>query len=207
MINSTTGTHRISKLYVASKNSKKARELQALLADTAYEVLPLPSDVPESPETGTTFMQNAIQKAQFYADHVEGDVIADDSGLEVPALGGEPGIYSARYAGVHGDDAANNAKLLARLNALELANPQAFFVCAVALCIRSADGEVTLQTAEGRVEGQLLSSPRGQAGFGYDPLFYVPALNRTYAELTMEEKSHDSHRARAIQALRKQYGW
>ncbi|MBQ9802518.1 MAG: XTP/dITP diphosphatase [Clostridia bacterium] len=187
---------------LASRNRGKLAELQRLLGAELGEVIDLRSlddigFVGDIEENGATFAENALIKARAIASR--GFVaLADDSGLCVNALGGAPGVYSARYAGAHGDDAANNALLLQNL-----ANEQdrtAAFVCTFACAF--PDGREPI-VAEGRVEGEILHAPRGCGGFGYDPLFYYPPFGKTFAELTGEEKNAISHRGAAVRAFAK----
>ncbi|MBD3618840.1 MAG: RdgB/HAM1 family non-canonical purine NTP pyrophosphatase [Chromatiales bacterium] len=188
------------KLVLATGNQGKLAELRQLLEGTGIQVLPQ-SDfgVPDAEETGLSFIENAILKARHAAAHTGLPAMADDSGIEVDALNGAPGIYSARYAGVHGDDAANNARLLAALEGLPTAERGARFYCAVAF-LRHAE-DPTPVIAEGIWEGRILESARGEGGFGYDPLFFDPALDRSAAELDPAEKNRVSHRARALRAI------
>jgi len=188
------------KLVLATGNQGKLAELRQLLEGTGIQVLPQ-SDfgVPDAEETGLSFIENAILKARHAAAHTGLPAMADDSGIEVDALNGAPGIYSARYAGVHGDDAANNARLLAALEGLPAAERGARFYCAVAF-LRHAE-DPTPVIAEGIWEGRILESARGEGGFGYDPLFFDPALDRSAAELDPVEKNRVSHRARALRAI------
>ena len=152
----------------------------------------------DCPETGSTFEENAAQKALCYAGHVQRLVFADDSGLEVEALGGEPGIHSARYAGPQSSDEQNRARLLEELR-LAGAPPQpgARFVCVIALALPGR----LLATFHGTAAGRILEAPRGAGGFGYDPLFYFPPLGRTFAELGGGEKLAWSHRGRAFRQM------
>jgi XTP/dITP diphosphohydrolase len=197
-----------TELVIATKNAGKVKEFASLFAGKGIGVRSL-RDYPELPEIiedGDTFAANALIKARAIAAALHIPVIADDSGLCVDRLNGEPGVYSARYAGEGAGDAANNAKLLAALateEAKELGNglrslSPARFVCAIALV--DAEGK-SLAEVQGECEGEIISEPRGDHGFGYDPLFYVPAFGRTMAELSMEEKNGISHRGRAIAAL------
>ena len=184
---------------LASRNKGKVAELQRLLCAELSDVIELKSldDVgitEEIEENGKTFAENAEIKARAAA--ASGFVgLGDDSGLAVDALDGAPGVYSARYAGEHGNDAANNEKLLAALSGKTCRD--AAFVCALALVF--PDGRVV--SATGRVCGEILTSPRGEGGFGYDPLFYYAAFGKTFAELTREEKNEISHRGAAVRAL------
>lgn len=190
-------------LVLASHNAKKLKELQALLAPLGYRLRPVSEFSPEVPEeTAPSFIENALLKAR-HAARVSGlPAIADDSGLEVEALRGAPGVYSARYAGEPSDDAANNAKLLQALAGVPAARRGARFVSALAL-LRHADDPTPL-LALGYWPGRILEAPRGSLGFGYDPLFLVPALDKTSAELAPAVKNRLSHRGRAMRALLKQ---
>lgn len=198
-------------LLLGTRNRKKREELAAILGDLALTLGDL-SERPELPdleETEQTFVGNAHLKAVGYAK-LSGDwVLADDSGLVVPALGGRPGVLSARYAGRHGDDAANNQKLLAELAALPdtPGRRDAYYVCVLALA--NPRGQV-VATVEGRCHGQIVREPRGSGGFGYDPLFLIREYHRTFGELGPAAKHAISHRARALAQLRpvlvKQFG-
>ena len=184
------------KMVLASRNAHKIAELQAILSQfiEGIEILSL-DDVGiygEIEEDGESFAENALIKASAAAK--SGYIgIGDDSGLQVDALGGAPGIYSARYAGEHGNDAANNTLLLKNLEGVE--NRSARFVCALA-CV-FPDGAEPISVF-GTAEGEIISEYRGEGGFGYDPLFYFPPLDKTFAELTAEEKNKISHRSNAI---------
>ncbi len=194
---------------LASRNAKKAAELRALLGE-GWEVRGLGEfpGAPEVEEDGATFLDNAVKKAVEVSRHVGGLVLADDSGLEVDALGGAPGVLSARFAGRHGDDGANNAALLERLVGVAAEGRGAQFRCVLAV----ARGGGVLFTCEGVCRGWVDFGPRGDGGFGYDPLF-VPEwegsaevgglrFGNTFAEIAPEEKNRRSHRARAMGALR-----
>jgi len=186
------------KLVLASNNAGKLAELRALLAPLGLSLVAQGElGISEADETGLTFVENAIGKARHASRACGRPAIADDSGLVVPALGGAPGIRSARYAGRHGDDDANNRMLLSSLTAT--ADRRAFFHCAIAL-LRHAEDPVPI-IASGSWWGEIASAPRGNAGFGYDPLFEVPGSGRTAAELDAPEKNRLSHRAKAIAAL------
>lgn len=189
----------ITEIVVATKNTGKVAEFKEALTGLPYKVSSLADlgSYPEAPETGVTFAENARAKAVFYARLTGKLCIADDSGLEVDYLQGAPGVYSARYAGNHASDEDNNRKLLKHLSGVPREKRQARFRCVLAL----ANAEQVLLTAEGSVEGMILSEPRGDKGFGYDPLFLVPELGRTMAELSSGEKNAISHRGKAIQAL------
>ena len=186
-------------LLLATRNSHKTREFVEILGD-GFDVHDL-TDVAELPavtETGLTFEANAILKAVETSKHFQELVVADDSGLEVDALQGAPGTYSARYAGDHATDAANVAKLLVELTRRDPAPYSARFRCSLAL---ARQGEV-LGIVEGVVEGTIVNEPRGSAGFGYDPVFQPHGFDQTFAELSPVEKNRISHRARAIRLLR-----
>ena len=180
-------------VYCATSNPGKLREFQ--LAAPDFDVRALPKSVPPPEEHDNTFEANAVEKAIVYGGHTDGYLFADDSGLEVDALGGAPGVHSARYAGVHATDAANNALLLERLHGIE--NRTARFVCVIALVL---DGK-PVKTFRGAVEGRIIDEARGSGGFGYDPLFYCPAFGCTFGEATMEQKMQVSHRALALAAM------
>jgi XTP/dITP diphosphohydrolase len=186
-------------LLLATRNSHKTREFAEILGD-GFHVRDL-ADVAELPvveETGLTFEANAILKAVETSKHFQELVVADDSGLEVDALQGTPGIDSARYAGEHATDSDNVAKLLAELTRYDPAPHSARFRCSLAL----AQGGKILETFDGVVEGTIVGASRGSAGFGYDPVFQPQGFERTFAELSPAEKNRISHRARAIRSLR-----
>jgi XTP/dITP diphosphohydrolase len=178
------------KLYLATSNAGKVREF--LGAGLEVELLPGLKDLEVPEESGQSFEENAILKALYYARHSSGVVIAEDSGLEVDALGGAPGIHSARWAG---DDDSNNRKLVAELATHE--NRRARYRCVIAL-VRGAE---VLGTFDGAVEGEILREPKGSGGFGYDPYFYYPPFGQTFAELAKERKAEVSHRGEAIRKL------
>jgi XTP/dITP diphosphohydrolase len=191
------------KLFIATKNQGKVREFRQMLGDDRYRWADL-SSTPIAPpeETGDTFLANACLKAQFYAKATSAWALADDSGLEVDALNGKPGVVSSRWAMLHDageGDAANNALLLRQLADVPQSQRTARFVCSLALA--DAKGRIVL-TAAGTLEGRLLSELRGGNGFGYDPLFLVPSLGRTSAELSPAEKHQISHRGQALRRLR-----
>lgn len=190
-------------LVLASQNPKKSKELDALLRPLGWQVRPLSDFTADSPvEDAPTFVENALIKAR-HATRLSGlPAIADDSGLEVDALGGAPGVFSARYAGEPSDDAANNRKLLEALRDVAPAQRGGRFVCALVV-LRHADDPVPV-IAQGTWPGQILEAPRGEGGFGYDPLFYLPDLRRSAAELSAEEKARFSHRGRALRSLMRQ---
>lgn len=180
-------------VYCATSNPGKLREFQ--LAAPDFEVRALPDPPPPPEEHGATFEANAIEKALAYGAHTGGYLFADDSGLEVDALGGAPGVHSARYAGPSATDEANNALLLNRLRGIE--NRAARFVCVIAL-VRSG---ALIKTFRGTVEGRIIDAPRGSGGFGYDPLFYCEAFGCTFGEAAIEQKMLVSHRAQALEAM------
>ncbi len=183
-------------IYCATTNPGKLREFQLAAAGHCLtEVLPGLKDIEPCEETGTTFEANAVQKALYYSLHAPGPVFVDDSGLVVDAINGEPGVYSARYSGSNATDASNNALVLERM--LGVSNRAARFVCVVAI---AKNGKL-LRTFEGTVEGELLESPQGDGGFGYDPLFYYPPYGCTLADVTGEQKLTVSHRGKALQAM------
>ena len=190
-----------AELVIATSNRGKAAELRRLLAEAGLPVRVRTLDewpgVVMPPEDGATFVDNARIKAVAVARQVGRPALADDSGLCVDALGGRPGVRSARYAGPGAGDAANNAKLLAELAGVPPEQRGAEFRCAVVLAL--PDGRWT--AAEGRTRGRILTAPRGQGGFGYDPLFYSEELGMTFAEAGAEAKNRVSHRGRALRAL------
>jgi XTP/dITP diphosphohydrolase len=190
-------------LVIATGNPGKLREFRALLADLPFDVVAQTElGVVAPDETGSTFLDNALLKARHAAAATNAAAIADDSGLEVDALGGAPGIYSARYAGVGADDDANNAKLLAALERTPVQARRARYRCV--LVFVAGPGDAAPLTAEGVWEGMILDSPRGAGGFGYDPYFWLPELNMTAAELDPADKNRLSHRGRALRTLRGQ---
>ena len=189
------------KLLIASNNAHKITEIKAIVGDFFDEVLSLREAGVEADveENGATFADNARIKAEAICRMPGCAARADDSGLMVDALGGEPGVYSARYAGVHGDDAANNAKLMEKMAGVPESERGAQFVSAIAL----ARPGMPLVVAEGVCRGTLTDAPRGENGFGYDPYFVPEGMTRTFAELPAEIKNGISHRARALDALKK----
>ena len=188
----------MKKLVLASNNAKKMKELDALLAPLGFEIIPQGQlGIPEAEEPFGTFVENALAKARHASLHSGLPALADDSGLCVRALGGAPGVISARYAGEPKSDARNNAKLLADLAGHD--DRRAHFVSLLVL-VRSADDPQPI-IAEGEWHGEILSAPRGADGFGYDPLFYVPACCQTAAELDAASKNRLSHRGQAMQQL------
>lgn len=193
----------LTELVLASHNAGKLKELQAMLGDAVRVRSVAEFSTVEPEETGLSFVENAILKAR-HAARVSGlPALADDSGLAVDALGGAPGIYSARYADGQGD-AANNAKLLEALHEVPDAARGAQFVCALAL-VRHADDPLPI-LCEGLWHGRILHEARGTGGFGYDPLFWVPECDCASAELPAAEKNRLSHRARAMSQLKQRLG-
>ena len=185
------------KLYCATTNRGKLREFQMALRD-GIEVQPLPGleSITPCEETGVTFEENAIQKALYYSKHCDGYLFVDDSGLEVDALGGAPGVYSARFAGPNATDATNNQLLLDKMRGVS--DRTARFVCVVAL----AEAGRFVHTFRGEVEGRLLDAPRGAHGFGYDPLFFYEPFGCSFGEAPLERKMEVSHRAQALRNMR-----
>lgn len=188
----------MKQVVIATKNKGKAKDFEALFSPLEYEVVTMFDVAPnmEIEETGTTFEENAVLKAETLAKALNTIVIADDSGLAVDALNGEPGVYSARYAGDH-DDEANIVKVLEKLAGVQEEKRTARFCCALAI----AGPEMETFTVFGTCEGVILEEKRGTNGFGYDPIFYVPHLQRAMAELSPEEKGAISHRGNAIRKL------
>jgi XTP/dITP diphosphohydrolase len=193
----------MTKLVVATSNRGKIVELSALLAGVAAEVTSVADVLGRTPnveETETTYRGNALKKALAIAEATRMLALADDSGLEVDALGGRPGVRSARFAGEHATDAENKAELLRALEGVEDARRGARFRCVLAL-VDPAGGALPI-VVEGTCEGSITRAPRGGRGFGYDPLFWLDGEGKTMAELAFERKNQLSHRARAVAALR-----
>ncbi|SEL16499.1 non-canonical purine NTP pyrophosphatase, RdgB/HAM1 family [Alkalibacterium pelagium] len=186
-------------IVIATRNKGKAKEFEALFNKKGYAIQTLLDypEVPDVEETGVTFQENALLKAETIAEQFETLVLADDSGLKVKALYGQPGVYSARYAGEEKNDAKNNAKLLNELADVKGEDRAAVFHCSLALAM---PGKPSL-VVDGEVAGQIMGVPRGENGFGYDPLFYLEDKEKTMAELTEEEKNDISHRAVALKNL------
>ena len=192
----------MAKLVLATGNRGKLAEIIEILAPLGIDVVPQSEfAVPEIEETGLSFVENAILKARNAARHCGLPALADDSGLEVDALRGAPGIYSARYAGEDGNDQANNQLLLERLVGVPDENRSARFQCVIAF-LRRPDDPVPL-ICHADWEGRIVRQPRGEHGFGYDPLFAVGGMRRTSAELSAEEKNRISHRGQALAMLAK----
>ncbi|MFE0763799.1 RdgB/HAM1 family non-canonical purine NTP pyrophosphatase [Streptomyces smyrnaeus] len=189
------------RLILATRNAHKVTELKAILADAGLELDLVGADaypeVPDVKETGVTFAENALLKAHALAQATSLPAVADDSGLCVDVLGGAPGIFSARWAGRHGDDAANLELLLAQLADIDVAHRAAHFECAAALAL--PDG--TERVVSGRLRGTLRHAPAGAGGFGYDPILQPEGETRTCAELSPQEKNAISHRGEAFRAL------
>ena len=190
--------HSSPTLILASRNRKKSEEIRALLAPHDVEVVSVADfpDVPDVVEDGSTFAENAAKKAREVAVGTGHWALAEDSGLVVDALGGAPGVYSARYAGEPSDDLQNNAKLIAELTGVPPERRTAHYVCHVALA--DPAGEIRL-SAEATCRGRIVDEPRGSHGFGYDPHFLIPEYHRTFGELGPTVKRCISHRARAFE--------
>ena len=187
----------MTRLYCATGNAGKLREFRMAADSTRIEIelLPRYRQLPAAVEDGATFEENAIRKALHYGPYAGGLLFADDSGLEVEALDGAPGVYSARFSGPQATDESNNRLLLEKLHGVT--NRKARFVCAIAL----VEGERVVGVYHGAVEGIMLDEPRGSGGFGYDPLFYCPAFGCTFGEATGERKFSLSHRGQAVRAM------
>ena len=188
------------RIVLASNNAGKVREFNQLLAGSDFEVVPQSEfDVIEAEETGFTFVENAILKARNAAEHTGLPAIADDSGLEVDALDGAPGIYSARFAGIGANDQQNLGKLLADIKDVPDAQRSARFQCLMVYMRHAKDP--TPQIFQGTWEGRILHTPQGDNGFGYDPVFFVPTHNCSSAELEPDVKNSLSHRGQALKQL------
>jgi XTP/dITP diphosphohydrolase len=192
-----------ARLFLASSNPGKLGEFRALAQtgepSAPLELEPIPGfdSLPSFEENAPTFAENALGKALHYSRLQQGFVFADDSGLVVPALGGAPGVQSARYAGRNATNAERIAKLLDELRGKTGLERGGHFVCAIALAKQGR----AIAVVTDRVDGEILESPRGSGGFGYDPVFYFPPLKKTFAELSAEEKNHHSHRGKAFRKL------
>src|SRR5579871_214497 len=194
----------MQRILIATSNPGKLRDLQGAARPLGLQVECIPNfaNLPLVVEDGQTFEENARKKAEEYSLHVRGEVVlADDSGLEVDALRGEPGVHSARYAAdephladANTDDEANNAKLIREIKKIPPEKRTGRFVCVI---VAAQDGK-TLATFRGKAEGVILEGPRGTNGFGYDPLFYFPQIDKTFAELSAEERAKYSHRGAAF---------
>jgi XTP/dITP diphosphohydrolase len=189
-------------LVIATGNNGKSSEIKRVLKDFPVLVKDLNDfgPIPEPVENGATFEENAYKKASFTAKVLGLPALADDSGLEVHALGGAPGVHSARYAGPGATDAGNNEKLLGALRGIE--DRRARFCCALSLAVPSG----AALTYEADCEGLITNSPRGSNGFGYDPLFFYPPMGKTFAEMSEDEKLSVSHRGRALSELGTEFG-
>ena len=193
-------SHHGERIVLASNNAGKVREINQLLAKQEIQVVPQQDfAIPEIEETGLTFVENAILKARNAARHSGLPAIADDSGIEVDALQGAPGIYSARYAGINAGDYANNEKLLTALQGISEEKRTARFQCLM-VYLRHADDPTPI-ICQGTWEGRILEAPQGENGFGYDPLFWVAQEGCTAAQLPPEKKNHLSHRGQALRKL------
>lgn len=188
------------RLVAATRNRGKVREISEALSGLGVELIPFDElpDPPQIEEEGETYEENAAHKALTVARHTGLPAVADDSGLEVEALGGAPGVRSARFAGEKASDEERIAKLLKLLEGLPLKRRRARFVCVIALA--TPDGRVEL--FRGECYGYIAEEPKGKGGFGYDPVFLVPEYGKTFAELGLEVKNRISHRARALRKLR-----
>jgi len=192
-------TEETKRILIATKNPGKAKDFSVLFEPKGYQVVTL-LDYPEIEdieETGYTFEANARKKAETIAKLLNMTVLADDSGICIEALGGQPGVFSARFAGVGKSDAANNAKVLSMLGSSHNPSRAAHFHCTLVL----AHPERESLVVEGDIKGEIANFPHGDNGFGYDPLFFIPSLNKTMAELTDQEKNAISHRAIALKNL------
>ncbi len=192
----------MEKIVVASGNRGKIREIKEIFRN--YDVISMREAGfdREIDETGSTFEENAVIKARAVSEALGCIALADDSGLCVDALGGAPGVFSARYAGGHGDDGANNALLLENMRSVPDEKRGAYFESCVALCLK--DG--TVVTASGRTYGRILRAPDGEGGFGYDPVFFSGELGKSFGRASAEEKNAVSHRAKALAALAQKIG-
>ena len=188
-------------LVLATRNAGKTREIREFLRDFPVEIKNLDDlgPIPSVEEDGTTFDENAYKKASFTAKVLGLPALADDSGLEVEALGGAPGVHSARYAGQSATDAENNSKLMHKMDGET--NRTAAFTCVISIAVPSG----AALTYEARCEGLIAETPGGNKGFGYDPVFYYPPLKRTFAQLSAEEKNRVSHRGKALAELKEEF--
>jgi XTP/dITP diphosphohydrolase len=187
-------------IYIATKNQHKVKEIKPILKNLNVNLKSLSEivEIPDAIEDGQSFRENALKKARHYFKYINQPVIADDSGLVVPALGGEPGIYSARYSGDKSNYALNNQKLLRKMEHLKSNNRNAYFICVVAYKDKNQE-----LIAEGRCHGRIVFAEKGKAGFGYDPVFEYPELGKTFAEIEPEIKNTISHRYNAFVNLTK----
>ena len=195
-----TNIHRGERIVLASNNAGKVREINQLLAEQEIQIIPQREfGVPEAEETGLTFVENALIKARNAALHSDLPAIADDSGIEVDALQGAPGVYSARFAGPGSSDEDNNRRLLEALRDIPPEKRSARFQCVMVYLHHAEDPTPII--CQGTWEGQILEAPRGEGGFGYDPLFLLTEKGCTSAELPPEEKNRLSHRGQALRRL------
>ena len=187
-------------LVIATGNRKKLKEIQTILSGPPFRILCLADfpEIPEPPENGKTFAENAVSKAKYYAQELGRTVLSEDSGLEVQALDGKPGVYSARFAGPEKRDADNIAAVLNLMKEVPMQKRQASFTSAA--CVATAEGKTFL--FEGRKNGFIALEPAGKNGFGYDPIFFLPELKKTFAELSPQEKNVLSHRRIALEKVR-----
>lgn len=188
----------MKKIVLASKNLDKVKEMRLALGILPVEILSLSdfAEIPDAIEDGATFEDNAIIKAKFFSEQTKLACLADDSGLEVDALGGLPGVHSARFAGYHADDNTNNQKLLDELKKIGATESKAAYRCALAF----VDTDGTQILTQGKVEGKIKTIAKGSGGFGYDPYFYLDA-NKTMAEISLAEKNNISHRGAALREM------
>jgi len=190
-----------AKILLASSNAGKLREFQVLAKESPlplrFDLFPGFDSIPEFEESAPTFAENSLGKALYYSRQTSNAVIADDSGLVVPGLGGRPGVLSARYAGVGATSEQRIEKLLGEMNGLAGTERAAHFVCAISLVRQNR----ALAVITARADGEILLAGRGNGGFGYDPIFFFPSLKKSFAELTVEEKNQHSHRGKAFRRL------
>lgn len=193
------------KIVAATKNKGKLKEILSYFKELDVEIISMEEfePLPEAIEDGATFLENAIKKARFYGDILNLPCLADDSGLVVDALGGAPGVYSARYAGEYATDKDNNEKLISELIKRNLKESPAKYVCSIALYNPSTKEIIT---SEGFCEGIIKTKPQGNNGFGYDPYFYLEDFNTTMADITLIEKNKISHRSKALRKIVDKYG-
>jgi len=188
----------MEKLVIASKNRNKIKEIESKLAEFGLEIVSIGDfDVPKAPETGNTFIENVYQKSSFYATYLNLPVLSDDSGLEVEALGGLPGVHSSRFAGENATDEQNLQKLITLLKKRGLKESPAAFKCFMMITFPDLKGF----WSEGELKGKVIIEPRGDKGFGYDPVFIPDGDTRTLAEYEMEEKNRISHRGKALEKI------
>lgn len=188
------------KCLLATKNRGKLLEIQEILGDFDIQLICLEdlAFLPDAPENGLSFAENARSKALFYSKRTDLPAIADDSGLVVDALGGKPGVFSARYAKTDGERIGRVLRELESAGALDAATRSARFICAICMVVTERE----LIEVEGKVEGEITTTPRGERGFGYDPIFYYPPLQETFAEMSRSAKNKVSHRGRALEQFK-----